>query len=133
MPLDHFMQIVRHRKDVAFLVLEQLKLFVEGVRDVGDDAAESFFSAHQFRDKKPPTPKGRGRGPHRELGVQEENPCVAKKSRLPFLFRAEVHGDLADSVGAAKLGFLRGDAIQRLAIKPDRFGHRFSLRGIQRL
>lgn len=60
MLLDHVMQIVRHGKHVAFLALEQLKLFEKGVGDISDHAAESFL-AHGIKEKTPAESTRRGR------------------------------------------------------------------------
>lgn len=38
---------------------------------------------------------------------------------LAFLLRAEIHRDLPDGVGAAELGFLRDQPIQRLDVNAD--------------
>jgi hypothetical protein len=134
MPLDHFMQVVGHRKDVALLALEQLKLLIERVRDVGDNAAESFLAAHWFINKKPPARRPRARTTQ-GIGSSGGVPCMAKKlgSRLPLFFRAEVHGDLADGVGAPELRFPGGDPIQRLDVNADTVGGDLAPSRVKRL
>ena len=66
MTLDHFMQIIRHRKNVTRLPLEQLELLIEGVRDVRHHAPEALLSVHEERA---PAPKGEGED---QQGEREE-------------------------------------------------------------